>query len=104
VTLRVPLAVPDGLDAGISEFVRVLREHGIETFESCEGGKGHAFLEPTIRLYGQHEEGFRALAVALEHGLPVDSLRRYWTIIGGEPHGPRWELTFREKGSDAVSR
>ena len=65
----------------------------------CEGSPGHAFLEPTIRFHGQQEEGFRALAVALEHGLPVDSIRRYWSILCGEPHGPHWEMTFREKDS-----
>jgi len=102
VTIRVPLHVPDGLDRGVARYVRVLREHGVETFESCHGGRGHAFPEPTIRFYGQHEEGFRALAVALEHGIPVDSIRRYWTVLGAEPHGPRWEMTFRERDTRCV--
>jgi hypothetical protein len=97
--LRSPLAPASGLDAGIAACVAVLRAHGVEIFESCEGGEGHAFLEPTVRFYGQHEEGFRALAVALEHGIPVDAIRRYWSVIAGEPHGPRWEMTFREKDS-----
>ena len=29
------------LDTGIEEIVNILISAGIETFESCEGGKGH---------------------------------------------------------------
>lgn len=82
------------LDRGISYAVKVLREAGIETFESCEGGSGHPFPEPTVRFHGQAGEGFRALAVALEFGLPVFSLRRYWSIEDQVPVGPQWELVF----------
>jgi hypothetical protein len=82
------------LDRGIARAVRVLMEAGIETFESCEGGPGHAFPEPTVRFFGHREEGFRALAVALQNGLRVAFLRRYWAVIDGEPTGPDWELVF----------
>jgi hypothetical protein len=82
------------LDAGIRAIVRVLHENGIETFESCEGGKGHAFFEPTVRFHGHQSEGFRALAIALTHNLKPVELRRYWAIIDGEPTGPHWEMTF----------
>jgi hypothetical protein len=75
--------------------VDILDAAGIETFESCQGGDGHAFLEPTIRFYGDRGEGFRALALAIAHDLPVSELRRYWQIVNGEPEGPHWELTFR---------
>ncbi len=85
------------LDPGIEQAVLILRDAGVETFESCEGGAGHAFLEPTVRFYGQHAEGYRALGVALQHGLPVSELRRYWTILDGEPVGPNWEMTFYKK-------
>lgn len=83
------------LDPGIAGYVDVLDDAGVETFESCEGGEGHAFLEPTVRFYGDGGEGFRALAVAIQHDLPVGELRRYWQIVSGEPEGPHWELTFR---------
>ncbi len=54
--------------------------------------------EPTVvRFHGERGEGFRALAVALEHGLPVLDLRRSWAIIDGAPTGPYWELTFRQR-------
>jgi hypothetical protein len=82
------------LDAGIRRYVLALRAGGIETFESCEGGVGHAFPEPTIRFHGGSGEGFRALAVAREYGLPVFKLRRSYTIEDGWPVGPWWEIVF----------
>ena len=99
MTLPRPLRQPTGLDPGIAEYVRALREQGVETFESCQGGPGHAYLEPTVRFYGHREEGFRAFAVARERGLPVSDLRRTWPIYDGEPTGPYWELVFREAAS-----
>src|SRR5580704_4865893 len=72
----------------------LLVKNGVEAFESCEGGEGHAFYEPTVRFHGSHAEGFRALAIALQHGLKVCELRRYYSIEDGEPVGPHWEMTF----------
>lgn len=83
------------LDPGIREVVGVLMSNGIETFESCEGGRGHAYPEPTVRFHGERSEGFRALAVATAHGLRVLALRRTWPINDGEPTGPWWELVLR---------
>jgi hypothetical protein len=40
------------LDTAIERAVRILREGGIETFESCQGGKGHSYAEPAIRFHG----------------------------------------------------
>lgn len=85
----------EGLDPGIAPYVEALRQAGVETFESCEGSKGHAAVEPIVRFYGDKSEGFRALDAALKRGLPVRDLRRYWQIVDGEPCGPYWELTFR---------
>lgn len=82
------------LDAGIVRAVEVLSAAGIETYESCQGGDGHAFTEPTVRFYGDRSEGFRALDIALKNGLPVRDLRRFWSVIDGEPVGPHWELVF----------
>jgi hypothetical protein len=89
--------LPVDLDPGIAPYVETLQAAGIATFESCEGGRGHAFPEPTIRFCGKLPEGFRALAVALEHGFPVKAIRRYWRVIDGEPDGPDWEIVFRRK-------
>src|SRR2546430_11989996 len=85
-----------GLDLGIVRGVLLLNEFQIETFESCEGGPGHAMPQPTIRFHGTPEAGWRALSVCLAHGLPVHALRRYWSIEDGEPVGPSWEIVFRQ--------
>ena len=92
------------IDAGIRRAVKALHDGGIETFESCEGGKGHPFFEPTVRFHGGREEGFRALAVALQCGLHVSELRRYYVIQAGEPVGPHWEMTFVPKNGYAKGR
>lgn len=83
------------LDPGIEFAVHALADGGVETFESCQGGPGHAFPEPTIRFHGDIAEGHRALSVAMRAKLPVLDLRRVWPIVDGEPTGPWWELTFR---------
>jgi hypothetical protein len=87
------------LDAGIAPFVEVLRAAGIDTIESCEGGPDHAAAEPTVWINGERAEGFRALAVCAEHGLPLFALRRTWPIRDGEPTGPYWELVFARKAA-----
>ncbi len=85
------------LDKGIKKYVEILRENGIETYESCEGGEGHAYLEPTICFYGEIAEGFRVLAIAIENALPVDEIRRFWSIQDLQPVGPDWAITFCRK-------
>lgn len=82
------------LDPGIERAVHLLREVGIETFESCEGGEGHSSAEPMIRFHGDRSEGYRAVTQAMQHGLPVAALRRTWPIEDGELTGPWWELTL----------
>lgn len=83
------------LDPGIRAYVLALRQGGVETFESCQGGEGHAFPEPTIRFYGSMAAGFKAYGVAVERGLPVSELRlvypanEYMLLTG-----PWWQMTF----------
>lgn len=87
------------LDEGIRLYVETLHAAGIETYESCEGGDGHCFAEPTIRFAGDRSEGFRALTIARQHDFPVLAIRRAWPIVDGEPTGPCWEMTFSEKSN-----
>lgn len=94
-SLHPDLCNYDGLDPGIREAVRLLRAAGIETFESCEGGLGHAYPEPTVRFFGDRSEGWKALAAARQVDLPVRAVRRTWVVYDGEPDGPCWEITFR---------
>lgn len=90
------LSTLGGLDPGIERAVNLLREARVETFESCEGGAGHAFPEPTIRFgMGRPEEGWKA-GTCLAFGLLVTVLRLVWYIeLGHHPTGPYWELTFK---------
>ncbi len=94
-----------GLDPGIREAVWALRREGIETVQSCQGGEGHSFPEPTVRFVGDRGTGFRALEIALrpdirtDIGLPLDSLCRTWGIVDGEPTGPIWELRWLPEAS-----
>lgn len=83
------------LDPGIRRYVLILRGQGIETFESCQGGDGHVFPEPTVRFHGNSVEGYRAFTAAMNYGLPVSALRRYYQVIDGQLEGPWWEMTFR---------
>ena len=83
------------LDPGIRRAVLILRRAGIETIESCEGGPGHSFPDPTVKFFGERGAGFRALGVALDYGLPVSRLQRCYYVKEGELEGPWWELVFR---------
>ena len=80
--------VLDDVDEGIKEIVLALRKYGVETIESCQGGEGHTFPEPTVRFAGGKAEGYRALSTALQSGLNVAELRRVWPILDMEPTGP----------------
>ena len=85
------------IDAGIRQAVKCLQESGIHTFESCEGGPGHSYPEPTVAFHGTPETGWRAFAVCIVHKLPVQSLQRTWEFYEGELHGPYWELVFSKR-------
>lgn len=109
---KLPVGTVDGLDQygwpdlddGIRHYVCVLRSQGIETCQSCEGGYGHSYPEPTIDFLGGQAEGPRAVAAALTFGLPVAELRRTWQITDGEMVGPLWALTFSVKADVWLKR
>lgn len=89
-----------GLDPGIRHYVLILRSQGVETCQSCEGGTGHSYPEPTIEFWGGRGEGPRAVAVAMTYGLPIAELRRVWSVLDGELVGPLWAITFsRQSGA-----
>jgi hypothetical protein len=87
---------PD-LDVGIAGAVEILMSRGVETYESCEGGEGHAYAEPTVAFHGKRDQGWRAVWAAQERGLSIAELRRVWRILDGEPTGPHWEIAFSDK-------
>lgn len=82
------------IDPGIRRAVLVLRQAGIETFESCQGGEGHAFPEPTIKFSGGAWAGYKAFAVAMENGLPVARIQMVWNEVDKQLQGPWWEIVF----------
>ena len=83
------------LDPGIAHIVKILQAAGVHTYESCQGGPGHTYQHPTVRFYGSTGEGWRALGVCMDHGLPVMNLQRSWDHDDGEPAGPYWQIVFR---------
>lgn len=96
VSMKGHPPVPMKLDVGIRKTVELLQSKGIETYESCEGGKGHAYPGPTVAFRGSPGEGWRALSICIDHGLPVSELRRVWKVLdGNEPTGPYWNVVFR---------
>lgn len=109
---QLPIGTLDGLDAfgfpdldpGIRHYVCILSSQGIETCQSCEGGPGHAYYEPTVEFLGDHAEGPRAVAAALAYGLPVLALHRSWEVCMGEMRGPIWTMTFRMKADEYLRR
>jgi hypothetical protein len=83
------MIVDPPLDVGIAAAVEALRAAGIETFESCEGGEGHACAEPTIRSHGERQAGFAALATAMAARTP----RRFVTaLLADYRRGAHWSL------------
>ena len=91
----------DGVDKKMVKLLQVLNEHGVETFESCQGGtwdngKGHSYPEPTVCFHGEIQEGPRAFSIATTFGFKVKDLRRYYSVINKELVGPSWQMTFRD--------
>lgn len=82
------------IDGGIVRAVKILSDAGLATFESCEGGAGHSYPEPTVRFHGTVACGWKALGELMTYGLPIRRLSRTWTLGGNEPAGPYWEVAF----------
>jgi hypothetical protein len=77
----------------IGRAVRILRENGIEVTESSDG-REDVFYQPTICFCGTSSAGYKAVAVAIDHGLKVSGLVRRYRFEGGELGGPEWQMTF----------
>lgn len=85
------------LDPKIENVVRMLQAHGVETCQSCQGGRGHSYDRPTVEFRGGIGEGPRALGVALIYNLPVTSLARRWSVLYKEMEGPVWVMEFNPR-------
>ena len=85
------------LDVGIRFAVRVLHAAGgIETCQSCQGGKGHCYDRPTIDMIATGEDalGFRALAALAEYHLRVVDVAILWNVRNFLPYKKLWRITF----------
>lgn len=91
-----------GLDPGIRFAVRVLHAEGFETCQSCQGGKGHAYDEPTVEMIasGDDTRGFGALDALRSYGLPVNAVALVWPIKNGTPYEKNWRITFTKSMED----
>ena len=96
------ISLPADYDPGIELELTVLIGGGVETVQSCQGGEGHAYPEPTVEFRGGVAEAFRAFAWARTYGLDVDELRQVWSIQDGVPVGPHWAMTFRPRPASPV--
>ena len=84
-----------GLDAGIAHAVYVMRAGGFETFQSCQGGRGHSYPAATIEFHGDLTEGFRAFAWARTNRLRVAEIEYVWETMDDYPGSrPCWRMVF----------
>lgn len=76
--------------------VRVLHASGFETCQSCQGGAGHAYHEPTVEMVATSSDalGFGALEALHAYGLPVSGVAINWPVHNGMPFEKNWRITF----------
>lgn len=94
----------EALDFGIVRILRIFKEHGIETCQSCEGpegeqpegrhGVGHSYEHPTIDVLGMP---WRALQVANDFDAQVDHVYEVFGIRDGRPVEHFWRIEFNSK-------
>ena len=87
----------DQIDEGILGVVLALREAGVATYSSCQGGgyqMGHGHLLPTVCFEGDEQEGQRAEKIATSAGYLVRQISRIWYSRDGVRYGPFWEMQF----------
>lgn len=85
------------VDLGIVRAVKILQDAGVSTIESCEGGEGHSYPEPTVTFAGDGPTGWRAIGELMTYGLPIKHFGQMWSFDEGHPAGPDWHVTFWRK-------
>lgn len=93
----------ESLDPGIRDAVILLNKYGFHTFESCQGGNGHCYPEPTVRFFGEEFDLIRAYEICSIHGLNISDTRRiyrktpvYSDVTNGGVIGMNWDKPFNE--------
>ena len=69
------------IDKLIQPAVTLLQDYGFNTIESCEGGKGHASLEPMVRFIGDELDIIRAIDICTAHKMTVIEGRKVYKKI-----------------------
>jgi hypothetical protein len=92
------------LDPGIVRILRIFKEHGIETCQSCEGpkgmqpegrhGAGHCYENPTIDVTYQP---WAALDIAMQYGVRVDQISEVFRVEGWRPVEHLWRVEFNSR-------
>ncbi len=96
LTPAVMLAASDtALDPDIRPYVETLREHGVETIESCQGGPGHSTAGPYISFRGPAGEGLRVAGIAQNLGWPITRMRKEWAFFADDITAPVWVLELK---------
>lgn len=71
----------EGLDKGIAPAVKVLNSHGFIIFESCQGGEGHCYQQPTVRFYGSEFDLIKAFEICQCYRLNVYEAKRVFYLL-----------------------
>lgn len=94
------------VDPLIVPAVEILHKHGFHTIESCQGGDGHAYHEPTVIFDGTEFDLIKAYELCNLYGLNVYSVKRVYgkepvleDVTDGREIGENWvspvnEITF----------
>ena len=92
------------IDPLIRPLVRLLRDNGIETTESCQGGEGHGDGWPWITFRGGEGDGRRAMYLADR----VWMMERCWEVVNGKLAGTSfWRMKLyplRKAGEESHAR
>lgn len=83
------LEILSAVDEVIRPAVKIMREHSFSTFESCQGGKGHPFTEPTIRFNGTEFDLITAYELCYHYKLNVTCVRRVY--VKNPVYNNKWE-------------
>lgn len=85
------------IDPLILPAVEVLNTHGFKTYESCQGGEGHCFPEPTVRFEGEEFDLIRAFSVCELYRLNVFAAKKVY--MKGSIYSNDNTPEVKEKGS-----
>lgn len=75
----------EDIDYPIDELIRpavdLLTANYFTTIESCQGGEGHAGLEPFVSFTGDEIDVIRAIDICIAHGMCVSEGRKVFRKI-----------------------